>query len=379
MKTLTRLFVLFLLFGLAQQAASQPFPVKIELFPITGGPTEVRIGAKMTPTATVVNVEAVSVGVSYDLSKFTVNSNSIQNKYFQQHGWDDASSPEWQTQTAPGVCVYGEYHPNFGSQAVFRGAPATLCEFLFYPKSMDPNTADFTIYANNPTAALTYYFEYQVSGQKNFDPVVNITGMYYPVELSAFTAAQQGTSVALRWVTQTEEGNFGFHVERRGLDDATGGWTTIGFVEGAGDTKLERQYLFFDWDLPRDGVYAYRLRQEDFDGRQHLSDEVLVHYSGAPLQFALRQNYPNPVSLSSGQETTIGYDLAERSRMRLTVHNLLGQQIAVIAAHELDAGSYSASWRPADIPAGTYVVTLAAESTESGLSELRHMRLQVVR
>ncbi|MBR9976440.1 MAG: T9SS type A sorting domain-containing protein [Bacteroidetes bacterium] len=379
MKTLTRTIALLALLTCGQTAVAQLNGAKIELFPISGGASEVRFGAKMTPVATVLNIEAVSVAVAYDISLFTADANSVQNKHFAQHSWMDASSPEFQTGTAPGICVYGEYHPNFGSQAVFRGAPATLCEFVLYPKSSNPGTADFTIYANNPTTALTYYFVYQVSGQQNFDPVVNITGMYYPVELSAFTATQQGASVALLWTTQGEDGNFGFHIERRDLTAADGAWTAIGFTEGAGDTKIEQQYLFFDWSLPHDGMYAYRLKQEDFDGRLHFSDEVLVRYSGNPLQFALRQNYPNPVSLSAGSETTIGYDLGERSRVRLTVHNLLGQQVAVIAEHELDAGSYSASWRPSGVPAGMYTVTLAAESAESGRAELRHMRLQVLR
>lgn len=379
MKTLSRLIFLFAFVTCSQTAVAQLNAAKIELYPISGGASEVRIGARMTPVATSLSVEAVSVAVAYDLSLFTADANSVQNKHFVQSGWEDASSPEFQTGTAPGICVYGEFHPNFGSQTIFRGAPPTLCEFVFYPKSSSPGTADFTIYANNPTTALTYYFVYQVSGQQNFDPVVNITGMYYPVELSAFTATQQGRSVALRWTTQGEDGNFGFHIERRSLTDADGAWRTIGFTEGAGDTKIEQQYLFFDWSLSHDGVYAYRLKQEDFDGRLHFSDEVLVRYSGNPLQFALRQNYPNPVSLSAGNETTISYDLAERSRVRLTVHNLLGQQVAVIAEHELDAGSYSASWSPSGIPAGMYTVTLAAESTESGSAELRHLRLQVVR
>jgi hypothetical protein len=385
MKTLSRLFLFVLLAGIAQQTTAQPYPAKLELYPISGGATEVRIGARMTPQLTVMNIEAVSVAVAYDLALFSVNANtSIQNLHFQQYGWDNVSSPTWQTGTAPGVCVYAEHHPNFGSQAIFRGAPPTLCEFVFYPKTPGPGTADFTIYANNPTAALTYYFEYQVSGQQNYDPVVNITGMYYPVELSAFTAAQQGQSVALRWVTQTEVGNHGFHVQRRDLDDAVSDWTAIGFVEGAGDTKLERQYLFFDRDLPRDGMYAYRLKQEDFDGSITYSDEVLVQYTNTPLQFALRQNYPNPVSLSGGETTVIGYDLAERSRIRLAVSDLLGRQIAVLARHELDAGSYSVQWRPTDIPAGTYLVTLTAETAAagtagSGRTEVRHMRMQVMR
>ncbi|MFA6234672.1 MAG: hypothetical protein WC824_10880, partial [Bacteroidota bacterium] len=316
MKTLPRMLFLLLFFGLVQAAEAQSPPAEIVLYPISGGPTEVRIGARMTPQLTVMNLEAVSVAVAYDLTLFTVNANSIQNMHFAQYSWEDGSAATWDnTLPNPGVCVYGEYHPNFGSQAIYRGAPPTLCEFLFYPISPNAGTADFTIYANNATSALTYYFEYQVSTQQNYSPVVNITGMPFPVELSSFSAAQQGQSIALRWVTQTETSNHGFHVQRRDLADAAGDWMTVSFVEGAGDTKVERQYLIFDWSLPHDGEYSYRLKQEDFNGSVTYSDAVVVNYVNAPLQLALRQNYPNPVSLSNGETTTVGYDIAERSRV----------------------------------------------------------------
>lgn len=379
MKTLARLIVLILLFSCAEFAAAQSPVASLELYPISGTSAEVRIGARMTPQLTVMNIEAVSVAVAYDASLFSVNANtSIQNMYFAQYGWEDASAPEWQLAN-PGICVYGEYHPNFGSQAIFRGVPPTLCQFVFYPKSSNPGTANFTVYANNPTAALTYYFEYQVPAQQNFSPVTNITGMYFPVELSSFTAAQQGQSIALRWVTQTETGNYGFHVERREAAGAAEDWTTIGFVDGAGDSRTERQYLFFDWNLPHDGEYAYRLRQQDFDGAVTYTDAVSVRYVNAPLQTALRQNYPNPVSLSRDAATTVVYDVAEPSRVRLSVRNLLGQQIAVLAENELAAGSYSTVWHPVGIPAGTYIVSMTAEATETGRTEIRHLRVQILR
>ncbi|MFZ1729010.1 MAG: hypothetical protein WBQ23_13735 [Bacteroidota bacterium] len=379
MKTLSRLFALFLLLGFAQFAQAQSPPASIELYPILGSATEVRIGARMTPQLTVMSLEAVSVAVAYDVNAFTVNANtSIQNKHFEQYSWEDASAPLWQI-TQPGICVYGEYHPNFGSQTIYRGAPPTLCEFVFYPKSGGPGFADFTVYANNASGALTYYFEYQISTQQNYTPVINISGMDWPVELSSFTAVQQGQSIALRWVTQTETSNHGFHVQRRDLQDAADNWETVKFVDGAGDTRAEHQYLAFDWSLPHDGDYSYRLMQEDFDGTVTYSDPVVVNYTGTPLQFTLRQNYPNPVSLSSGEVSTIGYDLAQRSSVRMTVSNLLGQQIAVLAEHTLDAGSYSVEWRPSNIPAGTYVVTLTAEPTESGSVEVRHQRMQIIR
>ncbi|MBE0644499.1 MAG: hypothetical protein IH600_10510 [Bacteroidetes bacterium] len=376
-----RLLLLLLFLGFAATAAAQSPPASLELYPITGSSTEVRIGARMAPQLTVMNIEAVSVAVAYDPSLLSVNANtSIVNRHFSQYGWDNGSNAEWDNDGInPDVAVYAEYHPTFGSQAIFRGAPPTLCQFVFFPKSSSSGCADFTVYANNATAALTYYFEYQVSTQQNFSPVTNIVCMPYPVELSLFTAAQQGRAIAVRWATESESNNHGFHIERRDLADAAGDWAELGFVEGEGDSPAGRQYIFFDQDLPHDGDFAYRLKQVDFDGTSKYTDAVIVHYVDAPLQFALRQNYPNPVSLSDGAATHVGYDVAESSDVRLTVTNLLGQQVALLAENIFDAGSYTVDWRPAGVPAGTYIVTMTARATESGRAEVLHQRIQVIR
>ncbi len=376
-----RLLSTLVFLSLAVTAAAQSPVAKLELYPIFGGSNEVRIGARMTPQMTVMSIEAVSVAVAYDPSILGVNANTtISNRYFQQSNWDNGSNAEWDVDGInPDVAVYAEYHPNFGSQSISRGAPPTLCQFVFFPKSSSSGCADFTVYANNATAALTYYFEYQVSAQQNFDPVINIVCMPYPVELSSFTAAQQGQAIAVRWTTESETNNHGFHIERLDIADGAGDWTELGFVEGEGDSPAGRQYIFFDQDIPHDGDYAYRLKQVDFDGTSKYTDAVIVHYVDAPHQFALRQNYPNPVSLSAGAVTHVGYDVAERSSVRVTVSNLLGQQVAVIAEHSLDAGSYTADWAPTGVPAGTYIVTMSAQSMESGRAEVLHQRIQVIR
>ncbi len=381
MNTYVRLLCSFVLFGFAATAAAQSPPASLELYPIFGGSNEVRIGARMAPQMTTMSLEAVSVAVAYDPSILGVNANtSIANRFFQQYGWDNGSDATWDNDGInPDVAVYAEYHPNFGSQSISRGAPPTLCEFVFYPKSSAPGCADFWVYANNQTAALTYYFEYQVSTQQNYDPVTNIVCMPYPVELSSFTAAQQGRMVAVRWSTESETNNHGFHIERRDLANAAGEWAELGFVEGAGDSPAGRQYIYFDQSVPHDGDFAYRLKQVDFDGTTNFTDAVIVHYVDAPLQFALRQNYPNPVSLSDGAATHVGYDVAERSHIRVRVTNLLGQQVAVLADRSLDAGSYTSDWMPTGVPAGTYIVTMHAQTEESGRTEVLHQRIQVIR
>ena len=376
MKSLHLLFVLLLLLPLQEGLAQ--FPASLELQTVTATTSKWEVKAVMTPGTTIMNVEAVSVAVFYDPSVLGMDpSNPIINKYFTSAGFDDGSIPDWDVnQVNPDVTLYAQYHPTFGSAPILKNAPPTLCHFVFIPKSGHPPQATLGIWGNTPTGALTYYFESGIAGQSNFSPATGITD-WIPVELTSFTAAQQGEAVALRWVTASETNNFGFNIERRSAEVSD--WETIGFIKGAGNSHSSLQYLMIDTDLPHDGLYMYRLRQQDFDGTTSYSPEVQVEFTLRPHAFGLRQNYPNPVSLSAGGVTTVGYDVAENSHIHMTVRNMLGQEVATLVDTRMAAGAYSASWRPSGIPAGTYVVTLIAETEQSGRAEISHMQLQVIR
>jgi len=62
--------------------------------------------------------------------------------------------------------------------------------------------------------------------------------------------------------------------------------------------------------------------------------------SGLPADFALEQNYPNPFNPS----TTIVYQLPQPVPVTLTVHDLLGRQVATLVAGVKPAGYHSATW-----------------------------------
>jgi hypothetical protein len=76
-----------------------------------------------------------------------------------------------------------------------------------------------------------------------------------------------------------------------------------------------------------------------------------------PEEFALEQNYPNPFNPS----TTIRYSIPTRSRVRLAVFNLLGQQVAELANEEMSAGSFERVWN-ANVASGLYFYRIEAVS-----------------
>lgn len=86
-----------------------------------------------------------------------------------------------------------------------------------------------------------------------------------------------------------------------------------------------------------------------------------------PDTYQLLQNYPNPFNPA----TTIAFTLPSVQDVKLTVHNILGEQIAVIVNEELSAGSYQYRYNASHLSSGVYFYRLQA----GAFSETKKMLL----
>jgi len=75
-----------------------------------------------------------------------------------------------------------------------------------------------------------------------------------------------------------------------------------------------------------------------------------------PNSFSLSQNYPNPFN----PVTDIKFDLAKSTNVKLTVMNMLGQEVEVLVNQSLRAGTYKADWNASNFPSGIYFYKLEA-------------------
>ena len=99
-----------------------------------------------------------------------------------------------------------------------------------------------------------------------------------------------------------------------------------------------------------DGLWEASLSQ--------LSTHVLVETSTAAA-FSLAQNYPNPFNPT----TTIGYQLSERSFVRLKIFDILGREVATLANGEELRGAHNVQWSGADVPSGVYFYRIQIRPT----------------
>lgn len=194
-------------------------------------------------------------------------------------------------------------------------------------------------------AAPYYDFAFRLNGNSN--PL--------PVELTSFSAKSSNGNVTLSWSTATETNNRGFEVERSGKGSE---FVSVGFINGNGTTTQLKNYSFVDKNVPA-GNYTYRLKQIDFNGSYEYSSNVNVDVA-APVEFNLAQNFPNPFNPS----TKISFGLAVDSKVKLSVYNLLGEQMAVIVNSDLSAGKHDINFDASNLNSGVYFYKLEANGID---------------
>ncbi len=189
---------------------------------------------------------------------------------------------------------------------------------------------------------------------------------YVPVELTSFTANQEGSIVKLQWSTASEINNRGFEIEKQVVkNNEPGNWYIIGFKEGQGTTTNPINYFYEDNNIDHSvSSIRYRLKQIDYNGTFEYSDVVEIE-NVAPLSFVLDQNYPNPFN----PETTIKYGIPKDNFVTLKVYNVVGEEIATLVNKEITAGNYIINWNAQGVPSGVYFYQLSAGNN----SEIKKM------
>lgn len=166
-----------------------------------------------------------------------------------------------------------------------------------------------------------------------------------PVRLLTFDAKPSGKVINLTWSTSEEINNRGFNIER-----STDGinFTSIGWENGKGNTTSVTKYSFNDNYVHPNTVYYYRLRQQDYSGREELSAIRQAKIDGVSMVVTVS---PNPA-----KDRINVFVAGTNKRAYIELINAKGQ--VVKQWKDVDAFSSSTWLDVAGLPAGVYGLSI---------------------
>jgi len=125
------------------------------------------------------------------------------------------------------------------------------------------------------------------------------------------------------------------------------------------DEPLQAGNQTFIYVVTTAGNYHYKCTPH-FPGMEGFFEANIIGItpisSEVPNRFSLSQNYPNPFN----PVTDIKFDIAAATNVKLTVMNMLGQEVEVLVNQNLSAGTYKADWNASNYPSGIYFYKLEA-------------------
>lgn len=188
--------------------------------------------------------------------------------------------------------------------------------------------------------------------------IIHDSLVFVPVELENFTVRNESDKIILQWQTASELNNKGFEVQRK---FANSDFASIGFVEGKGTTTEKQFYNFID-KPSENGLYSYRLKQIDFSGVNHFSDEVEIQFVSS-IQVHLEQNYPNPTN----SRTVFQWSIPINAHVKLKLYDVLGREILTLVDGFREAGLYEnqIDFTNTDLPSGIYLYELRIGSVSA--------------
>jgi hypothetical protein len=196
--------------------------------------------------------------------------------------------------------------------------------------------------------------------QETFDAAIAYEIL--PVELISFTASIVQTGVELNWSTATELNNDMFEIQKK---TDNGHFITIGFIKGHGTSTQINNYSFLD-KIKNSGKYLYRLKQIDFGGYFEYSKIVEVDFNQL-ISYTLEQNYPNPFNPT----TKIRFNLPESGNVKLTINNILGEEVRTLINEYKESGVYTINFDASELNSGMYIYKIEV----NGFSQTHKMIL----
>ena len=163
-----------------------------------------------------------------------------------------------------------------------------------------------------------------------------------PITLKSFAATEKGAANVINWETAVETNVRNFMVEKS-YDAKT--WTQLG-EEAPNATK---RYSMID-NTPFATTY-YRLKNVDNDGREDVSNIVVVNRKTG--KFAITSVSPNPTT----SDISLKFETTANTNVVISVIDIFGR-VALTQQNEAQKGINTVTVNTSEIPSGTYFLQL---------------------
>ncbi|MCC5924995.1 MAG: T9SS type A sorting domain-containing protein [Bacteroidetes bacterium] len=110
-------------------------------------------------------------------------------------------------------------------------------------------------------------------------------------------------------------------------------------------------------------VLATNIGLAAFDLTSSMQIAVSVEDIDQPRAFTLEQNFPNPFNPA----TRIHFTLPHSEHVRITVHNMLGQQVYTLIDEARPAGSHTVQFNGSNLSSGVYIYRMQAGNFTSSM------------
>ncbi len=133
-----------------------------------------------------------------------------------------------------------------------------------------------------------------------------------------------------------------------------GKFSLVNTVNVADNNKT--QFSFSDYDVSKNQIIYYRVKQINEDGTEILSSSVKVG-RGKQTHFKVNQNYPNPFN----PVTTVAVDVQRTSEFIVRVYDIVGNVIEKLHEGTLAEGTHRFDFNGSDLPSGLYFFEVKSE------------------
>jgi len=197
------------------------------------------------------------------------------------------------------------------------------------------------VYGNQPQPTTPWAVEYW-DGTEWVEVLSGVGGSFEEGDtLYPYTPGVDTDALSI-WMSETpiQTTKFRLAVWSDGIDPL---WSY--HIRGRGGTTL-------NWDERDESFKAILLQYKDLNASAIGSNEVKT-----ATKFSLSQNYPNPFNPT----TNIAYSLEHQGHVRLSVYNVLGQEVAVLVNEVKDAGYQNITFDASSLSSGLYFYKLQVD------------------